>query len=388
MVNGDASRRLLVWGTYDLGKPRTRIVLAALREAGFSLHEIHRDVWRGVADKSQQAGTGWIGRAIATMLAWPLLVWRYVRAPDHALVIVPYMGMFDVLVLWPFARMRGKPIVWDAFLSLYDTVVVDRRMLSARNPVARLLLVLERLACRAAARVVLDTREHAALFAQLHGVPPARLAAIMVGAEANAFAALPCSGPDGGELKVLFYGQFIPLHGIETIVRAARLAVDRPIRWTLIGQGQESVRIAQMLAEEPLARLEWIRWVPYEDLSARIADAHACLGIFGGGGKAMRVIPNKVFQVLAAGRPLVTADSPAMRELVVKGAPGVYLVPPGDPAALLAGLEQCRDELPVLFGKTLHGELRARFALDRLAGDWAKLVAETCSADAPAQQTG
>lgn len=375
--DGSEARRLLVWGTYDLGKPRTRIVLAALRQAGFSLDEIHRDVWRGVADKSQQRGGGWAARALATMLAWPVLVWRYCRAPDHALVVVPYMGTFDVLVLWFFARLRGKKIVWDAFLSLYDTVVTDRRMLSPRNPLARLLWLVERLACRAASRVVLDTRSHAALFASLYGVSPDKLAAVMVGAEREAFTPRRYQAPTG-DLNVLFYGQFIPLHGIETIVRAAALGVDKPIRWTVIGKGQEAGKMTRMLEQLPLPRLEWIKWVPYEQLSQRILQTDVCLGIFGKEGKALRVIPNKVFQVLSAGRPLITGDTPAMRELIGEGAPGVWLVPPGDPAALLEAIEQCRADLRGLADQILHDELRARFSLEQLACEWAKLVAETC----------
>src|SRR6185437_8339843 len=50
-------------------------------------------------------------------------------------------------------------------------------------------------------------------------------------------------------LQVLFYGQFIPLHGIGTIIEAARLLRDAPIQWTLVGRGQEAPRIRAMLAE-------------------------------------------------------------------------------------------------------------------------------------------
>jgi glycosyltransferase involved in cell wall biosynthesis len=45
------------------------------------------------------------------------------------------------------------------------------------------------------------------------------------------------------------------------------------------------------------------------------------------------VVPNKVWQAMAAGRPVVTADTPAVREVLHDGR-SALLVPPGDPDAL------------------------------------------------------
>jgi glycosyltransferase involved in cell wall biosynthesis len=44
---------------------------------------------------------------------------------------------------------------------------------------------------------------------------------------------------------------------------------------------------------------------------------------------------NKVFQILMSGKPLVTRDSPAMRELIEPGQSGIWLVPPANPLALI-----------------------------------------------------
>jgi glycosyltransferase involved in cell wall biosynthesis len=87
-----------------------------------------------------------------------------------------------------------------------------------------------------------------------------------------------------------------------------------------------------LLAAAP-RNVVWTRWVEYERLPALYRSAGCALGIFGLSDKAARVIPNKAFQALATGAPLVTRDSPAARELLEDGRDAL-LVPPGDPDAL------------------------------------------------------
>ena len=331
--------RVVIWGTYDLGKPRTRILIRGLREAGVDITECHRDIWSGVEDKAGL--TGWrqiASSAFRLLAAYPVLIWRYLRLPRHDAVIVGYLGHLDILVLWLFARLRGVPLLWDAFLSLHETVVEDRAMLRASHPFARLLWAWDWLACRAADVVLLDTRAHADWFAKTFNAK--RTAAVFVGAEADAFAPLPeaAAGDPGRPVQVLFYGQFIALHGIQTIIEAAARTRPEDFAWTLIGKGQEAPRIRRRLEDRPIPNLEWIDWVPYEQLRQRMSAADICLGIFGQSGKAGRVIPNKVFQIISAGRPLVTRDSSAIRELIGDDDPHVRLVAAGDPAALLTAV--------------------------------------------------
>ncbi len=376
--------RVVIWGTYDLGKPRNRILIEGLRLSGVEVIECHADVWSGVEDKGTLTGTlQWLSRVARWLLAYPSLILRYLRLPKHDVVIVGYLGQLDVLVLWPFARLRAAPIVWDAFLSLYDTVVMDRRIVGPRHPVAFFLLAWEWLSCRAADLIVLDTQAHAEYFRERFGLRRNVTANVFVGAEPSVFRA-PTADIAGSEpeadLSVLFYGQFIPLHGIDTIVRAAQTASGRRIRWTLIGRGQEEHRIRDMLGANWPPNLEWIPWVPYDELAGRIHAADICLGIFGNTGKSARVIPNKVFQILSAGKPLITRDSPAIRELLTDGMPGIYLVPPADPTALLDALDvfsnQHGTQDDLASGAPLHRALVERFSPKTIGEELRQMIAE------------
>jgi glycosyltransferase involved in cell wall biosynthesis len=251
--------------------------------------------------------------------------------------MVGYLGHLDVLVIWPFAKVRGIPVCWDVFISIYDTVVRDRRLVSPYNPVAWLIFCWEWLACRCCEMLLMDTSAHAEMLRELYGLTSKSVNAVLVGAEPETFPVVPDVGDrrSAGELlRVLFYGQFIPLHGIETIIEAAKLLEAEAIEWMIIGQGQEQDEIKGMLAEHPLQKLKWISWIDYEKLSSCIAEADICLGIFGTSEKSARVIPNKAFQIISTGKPLVTRDSPAIRELVPESIPGVYLVDAGNAVQL------------------------------------------------------
>jgi glycosyltransferase involved in cell wall biosynthesis len=133
----------------------------------------------------------------------------------------------------------------------------------------------------------------------------------------------------------VFFGLFTPLQGAPVIGAAlAALAGDEhPIEVTMIGAGQDLDETRSLAAGNH--RVHWLDWVDAADLPRMVAAHDVCLGIFGTGPKALRVVPNKVFQGAAAGCAVVTSDTPPQRRVLGDAA---LLVPAGDPAALAEAL--------------------------------------------------
>ncbi|MFN2471804.1 MAG: glycosyltransferase, partial [Gaiellaceae bacterium] len=136
-------------------------------------------------------------------------------------LLIGYPGHADL----PAARRvaRGRPVVFNPLVSLYDTLVEDRRRFRPRSPAARALKALDRRALRSADLVVADTEANARYLAELAGLPAERLTVCFVGAEERLFQ--PARQPTT-PFEALFVGKLIPLHGVETILAAARLAPD------------------------------------------------------------------------------------------------------------------------------------------------------------------
>lgn len=311
--------RALAFGTYDRDYPRNAQVISALRRAGVEVVEWNVPVW---ARHNWSLGA----RGLARLARAELTLARR-RPPEADVVLVGYPGHADLRS----ARRAtaGLPIVFNPLVSLVDTMVSDRGRFRAHGPSARVLARVDRSAFRGADLVVADTAAHATFFGARFGLPADRLGVALVGAEDRLFT----PGPgDGRPFTAVFVGKLVPLHGLETILAAARIAQEVP--FTIVGEGQLEPTLA-----DATPNVSRIGWIAYEALPALYRSAGCALGIFGTGDKAGRVIPNKAFQAIACGAPLITADTAAARELLTDGHDAL-LVPAGDPVALATAVRR------------------------------------------------
>jgi glycosyltransferase involved in cell wall biosynthesis len=297
-------------------------VISALRMAGVEVEEVHVAVW----DDLREGWSAGPGRALRLAAAEAQLFAKRPRGVDA--FVVGYPGHLDL----PAARRaaRGRPVVFNPLVSLADTLVADRGRFRPGSLAARTLDRIDRHAFRSADLVVADTEAHAHFLAQLAGRD---VAVCFVGAEDRLFQ--PPWQP-AEPFTALFVGKLIPLQGVDTILAAASEASE--VRFRIVGSGQ----LAPLLERRP-PNVEHVPWVEYEQLPEENRAAGCALGIFGTTAKAARVIPNKAFQALACGAPLVTGDTPAARELLVDGE-SALLVPPGDATALAQAVRRLAED--------------------------------------------
>jgi glycosyltransferase involved in cell wall biosynthesis len=333
-MRDSASRpiRVCLAGTFDPGFRRNRILRDLLERTGFELDICHVRLWDRREDHVVRHGK--LRLALRALWVYPLLVWKFLRVPTPDVLLVAYPGHFDMPLIAPLARLRGASVLFDTFLSLFDTIVADRQLVSEQSLTARLAAWADRTACRQADLILVDTPQNGEYFAGQAGLPGDRFRTLWVGAEDKVFRPQPEMRPVPG--RVLFYGTFIPLHGAATIVRAAKLLEGEGIEFRIIGEGQERPGVERLIAELGSANVEVVDPIPLEQLPAEIAQATLCLGIFGTTDKAHRVVPNKLFECLAMGRPVLTGDMSAIRAAFT--ADEVATVLPGDPEALAAAI--------------------------------------------------
>ncbi|MBI4709162.1 MAG: glycosyltransferase [Candidatus Portnoybacteria bacterium] len=236
---------------------------------------------------------------------------------------------YDILIVGQSVRSRlvwlaklisNKKVVWDAFYSLYDKYVFDSQLISPESLKARYYWWLERLACALADLILLDTEEHIKYFVKEFSVKKEKFVRVFVGTDIDS-ENLPLIEKDANRpFLVHFHGKYIPLQGAEYIIGAAKILEEHPdIKFNLIGSGQ-TYAVCRKLAEElDVDNINFIGYLAFPALVRIMNEADVCLGIFGGTPKTQRVIPNKVYEAAALKKPIITADTPAIKELFADG---------------------------------------------------------------------
>src|SRR5262249_34355133 len=199
----------------------------------------HFPLWGGTAEKLHLARSRWLrpGLILRGLWGYIRISARFLSGPRPDFLFVGYAGHFDVFPAWCLSRIRRVPLIFDAFLSLYDSMVLARDAVAQGGVKARLLAGVDRTACRLADRVLLDTRAHREFFCRTFGIPEGRFWVLPIGADESVFRPSPITPTNGRPYTVLHFGRYIPLHGLETVVRAASLLEPsgEPCPFLLVG---------------------------------------------------------------------------------------------------------------------------------------------------------
>ncbi len=253
-----------------------------------------------------------------TVLLWRKF--RNLRDRKFDAVLVAELNQEIVYLGKLISKICRAPLISDIFFSKYEALVSDRKTIAPNSIKARFLRFNDKNSFRFSDMVISDTLTHAKFYSEFFKVPYNKIRTVYVGAR-DKFKPAENIPKSGDKTRILFWGTYIPLHGIEYIVEAANLLRENnSLEFFLIGEGQTYPQIKRLIDKYSLPNISLVNNRPLESLISYIASADICLGIFGTTEKAGRVIPNKVFQALAMQKPIITGDSPAMRELFEDGA--------------------------------------------------------------------
>jgi glycosyltransferase involved in cell wall biosynthesis len=302
----------------------------------------------------------------------PLYLWMYfellqeyrkIRRTPVDLVIVCFPGQRFV---WLARLLFGyKKLVWDAFLSLYDTNVYERKYYGAWNVRAWRDWLLDWSSSLLARASLLECSAYADYFARTFHVPRRKFIRAWVGANDVVFKLMPAEEPE--IFTVHFHGSFLLLQGVRYILEAAELLKSEEIIFQIIGDDvEEGPKMRALATKIGLPNVRFLGARPNADIPDFLARSHVSLGVFGDSDKTQHIIANKVYEAFAVGRPVITADTPAMRELTPEGEEA-YLVPVADPRALADAIMKLRDNPAErerlarggkeLFDRKLHPEM-------------------------------
>jgi len=254
-----------------------------------------------------------------------------------------FVGFFGQPLVLLIRRFTRKPIIFDAFLSAYDTMCFDRRKFKPNSPAGNFFFWLDKSSCEKSDRILLDTVAHIDYFTDTFGLPRNKFNKVFVGADDSLFYPRDADRKDG-RFRVFYYATYLPLHGTEHVVQAAKiLEREREIEFLVVGKGPQQKRIRKLAAEIGVQNVNFVDWVAYGNLPLEIARADICLGgHFSAIEKARRVIAGKTYQFIAMKKPVIVGDCPANQELFTNKENALF-VKMADGESLASAILELRD---------------------------------------------
>jgi glycosyltransferase involved in cell wall biosynthesis len=292
-------------------------MITGLRVNGVVVTECHQNLWHGIEDRVRVVSGEWKKPSFW----WRLICvyWRllkiYFNVGDYDVLVVGYPGQFDIFLARILASLKHRPLVWDVFMSIY-LISVERGLDKQNRLITNLLHMFEGIALKLPDLLILDTSEYVRWFNQNYRIQPERFRLVPTGADDRIFSPIPNASGLDGKFRVLYSGTFIPNHGVMYIVEAARLLHNEPaVLFEFIGKGPELEKAKQFTIQNKLTNVKFYDWMEKD----RISQADICLGAFGTTPQSLMTVQNKVYEALAMGKPLISGDSPAVRQVLTHG---------------------------------------------------------------------
>ncbi|RII94815.1 glycosyltransferase [Clavibacter michiganensis] len=244
------------------------------------------------------------------------------RRADHY-VLAEFSNKFAVLA-WLWAKLNRGSLLVDGFVGLHETRIGDWADAAQGSLLSRWYRLLDGLAVAVSEAYFIDTEYRAAAVRSQY--PRAIVRSLPVGAPE--WARPGDAHEPGSPIRILFYGNYLPLHGADRIVEGLSMMEGTdPSRLivTMVGSGSGREAVVRLARERGLEHvISFLDAMTEERLAEHLRASDVVMGVFGSSDKAKSVIPNKVWQGLASGAIVVTQRSPALAE--IEGIVGQQLV--------------------------------------------------------------
>ena len=273
-----------------------------------SRNKFHRQTLRERFEYSEciSHGKNYISRIPSILLRLPFSML------GKDVYFVGYMGHFLVLYLRLFTK---KPIVFDFYLSIFDMMCNDRQVYKPDSLLGRLTYWIEQKSLEKADFIIVDTHKLIDTLAKEYSIPKEKF--VRVPLTINEENVKPQNVERyKPQFTVLYVGSYIPLHGTEVIIEAAKILQEQgdDTFFLMIGKGPDLEKCQTLAASYKLNNIEFKGFMSLEELNYYYNAADINLGLFSVGERANSVVLNKTNDSFRVGKPHLTLKTDAMQE--------------------------------------------------------------------------
>lgn len=337
-------KNVLYIGEYHEEYPRNYIFINGLKQHQINVHEINLN------KMSKKKGLKVLLSSLKKIknMDFDVLIFFSIKTSP-----------INFLIARAFAYKRRIPFIYDIFISKHLTYYYDRKLSIIKKKIIIkpyywiYYYLLDFFECHFSSYVILDTFAHINHFHKKYNVPLRKFTRILVGAREDIYFPINIKKKNDDKFIVGYWGTFIPLHGVEYIIKAFELLKNESdIYLTLVGKGLTYEANKELADRLKIKNIEFIPKMfltsnELKKLPEFIAKFDLGLGLFGLGEKPLLAIPNKVVEGIAMKIPMINCNSSAIRELFNENE-NIALCEPGNPRSLANTILKLKNDPDLL----------------------------------------
>lgn len=312
-------------------------------EAGHDSEEQHEGIRVLRAPVAGTLHRSFIWRAVSFISFMFSSIWTALRAGPTDIVMGTTPPIFQAVSAWIVAALRNRPLLLEV-RDLWPEFAIGMGVL--RNPLLIWLSRrLENFLYRRASHILVNSPAYRD-YVITKGVPRNKVTLICNGVNPDMF------DPDArgesvrrkwnsqGSFVATYAGALGAANDIATLLRAAdRLRDHQEIRFILVGDGKEKQNLEAQARKMELPNVIFAGAHSKSEMPGILAASDVCVAILQNIPMFKTTYPNKVFDYMAAGRPIVLAIDGVIRDVIEKSGGGIF-VPPGDDETLAHSILQ------------------------------------------------
>ncbi len=248
-------------------------------------------------------------------------------------IYVGYPGHVDVLPAFLLAKIFGKKLVFNPLIIISTGLVEEQGIVKKDSLFARVVKFGETLIYKSCDQILADTPFQKDYLEKEFGLNPDKIKVLPIGSDNKIYPYSP-KIIDDGYFNVVYYGLFSPIHGVESLIKSAKiLENDKKIRYIFIGKGNTYEKDSKLAKDLKLKNVIFYPDMTEVDALDTLRTADVFIGFLAVHPVVQRVVPNKVYQGLALGKTVITAESPAIESMLTNNKE-VILVKAADPESI------------------------------------------------------
>lgn len=230
----------------------------------------------------------------------------------YDIVFIGFMPQM-IVPIWHW-KFKKKIIITDFFISIYDTIIFDRKKFQKNCLISYLLKAIDKMTIKKSDYLISDTKEHAKYFCEELRAEENKIFVLYLEADKKIYYPMKVKRPEWLKNKfiVLYFGSILPVQGVDVVLNTIETLKDnRDIHFFIIGPIKNKIK--KIYSQN----VTYINWLPQRKLAQVIAASDLCLaGHFAPDiNKAKRTIPGKAYIYEAMDKPMILGDTPANHEL-------------------------------------------------------------------------